>query len=149
MLNRLRGEGERMKRGLGGMALAVLMVSGVARAKAGVEKPVPKSHKAEYAAAWAAIAAASASAYFDVQSTRSKQLQYPGRYPEAGSPVYRGDTLVPRSSYLTLQIPTAAMAGVLGATRGHSRAVSWAIVGFSVAYSVWHFQAAMHNRGLR
>ncbi|HEV2379416.1 MAG TPA: hypothetical protein VG206_06425, partial [Terriglobia bacterium] len=75
-----------MRRGLGGMVLAVSMVSGVATAKEGVEKPVPKSHKAEYAAAWAAIAVASASAYFDVRSTRSKQLQYPGKYPEAGSP---------------------------------------------------------------
>lgn len=131
------------------MALAVLMASGEAKAKEGVEKPVPKSHKAESAAAWAAIAVASASAYFDVQSTRSKQLQYPGKYPEAGSPFYRGDTLVPRSSYLTLQIPTASMAGVLGATRGHSRAVSWAIIGVSVAYSVWHFQSAIHNRGLK
>lgn len=132
------------------ITLAILLAPTLAASGLAAEgAPKPKLHKAEYAAAFAAIAVASAAAYFDVQSTRSKQLQYPGRFNEAGSPLYSGSPLVPTSAYFTMQIPSAAMTGVLAASRGHSRVVSWAIIGASAAYSVWHFQAAAHNRGLR
>jgi hypothetical protein len=133
------------------ITLAILLAPTLAANGLAAEgpKPKPKLHKAEYAAAFAAIGVASAAAYFDVQSTRSKQLQYPGRFNEAGSPLYSGSPLVPTSAYFTMQIPSAAMTGVLAASRGHSRVVSWAIIGASAAYSVWHFQAAAHNRGLR